>query len=819
MEGILMSMSEIESFQIGFKQNVTDRVKALYDNARDAYPSICVERARYWTESWKSTEGQPIPIRRAKALANVLEKMKIYILDGELIVGNVSSKPRASVVCPEYDTTILYKEFLDNEKAPFVRPYDHHEISEEVKRELMEDIFPYWNEKTIESHVVKALPSDTIRAAIPSLSEVSTIPPGPEIYLRHGPSHLNVNYEKLIRRGALSIIEEVKKRINELNEGEEEKRIFYEAVLIVYDALIKFAERYSELAISLAEKEENITRKNELLEIAKICKKVPAKPAETFHEALQTLWFTQIVLFGLEQDDTAISPGRMDQYLYPYYKADIEAGRLTKDEAQELIELLFIKFAHMSVLWDYTTAKYYAGFSLTQTITIGGVKEDGTDATNELTYMFLEAEKQVGLFQPEFAARINKNSPHEYLMKIADVIRMGHGKPKIFVDETAIQMMLKRGATLEEARNYCIVGCVEPSTSNNQCGWTNATQFNLAKCLELALNSGVCMLTGKQIGVKTQDPMTFKNINEVLEAYRQQVAYFVEQTVKVLNCCIFYHAKLAPNIFTSSLLDGCLESGKDMTEGGSKYKAVGLNGVGVPDVGNSLAALEYFVFRNNKITMKDMLKALRNNFEGEEDLRQMLEKEAPKYGNDDPYVDLFVRKAGQIWCEEVEKHTGPHGEKYFAGLFAVSSNVPYGLNVAALPNGRKAKEPLANGGISAVNGTDHLGPTALIRSASRLDHVKACNGTLLNMRFSPGVLKEERDLAKFANFLRAYALMDGFHVQFNVVSSSLLKKAQKEPQKYRNLMVRVAGYSAYFVELCKEVQDDLINRTVYSEIA
>lgn len=811
-------MAEIESFQVGFKQDITRRVKKLYDNAVEVYPIVCSERARYWTESWKKTEGRPNVIRRAKAVENVLKKMSIYILDGELIVGNVASTPRASVVNPEYTTTILAKEFKDSEKAPFFRKYDHHKITDEVKKELMEEIFPYWADKTVEHEVLKELSPETIRAAIPSLSDVPTTPPGTEIHLRHGAGHLTVDYEKIINKGALSIIEEVKEYLSKTDNKEIDKVNFYEAIIIIYKAFIKWAERYSILAKELAEKEADSLRKKELLNIADICLHVPAYPARNFYEALQSFWFTQIILFGIEQDDTAISPGRMDQYLYPFYKKDIEKGILTKEQAQELIELLFIKTAHMSVLWDFTTAMYYSGFSLTQTIIVGGVNEDGLDATNDLTYMFLEAEKQVGLFQPEFAARVHKDSPQEYLEKLADVIRMGHGKPKIFSDEVAIPMMLNRGATLEEARDYCIVGCVEPSIPKKTFGWTNAAQFNLAKCLELALNSGVCMLTGKQIGPKTKDPSTFKIIDEVIDAYKEQVSYFTKHAITAISSYIYQHGKHQPNPFTSSLLEGCLESGKDATEGGAKYKAVGINGVAAPDVGDSIAAIEKFVFQEKKLTMAELIAALKTDFEGQEELRLILQNKSPKYGNDIDSVDMMVRKAGQIWCREVEKYIGPYGEKYYPGEFTVSANVPYGLSTAALPSGRKANEPLANGGISAANGSDQMGPTALVKSVSKVDHVLACNGTLLNMRFSPTVLKEDRDLKKFAGFLKAFTLMGGYHVQFNVVSSKLLKKAQLNPEKYPNLLVRVAGYSAYFTELNPEVQQDLINRTVYAEM-
>lgn len=811
-----MNTAEVESYQLEFKRNVTPRVESLYQDAIKAVPSVCIDRAKYFTESYKQTESEPVHIRRAKAIKNTLEKMQIYILEGELIVGNVACKPRASVICPEFMTNYLIKEFKNDIKTPENRPYDKHILTSETKKYLQEEIFPYWENKTVEHYVIEELDKETINASIPSLAKVGTIPPGSEIHLRHGAGHHNADYNKVLKCGALGIIKEAQLRLDA--ETDAEKKDFYKAVIMVYEAFVSFAKRYADLAIEKAANEKDETRKTELLEIARICTKVPAQPADTFREAVQSFWFTQLLLFGIDQDDTAVSPGRMDQYMYTFYRADIDAKRATEDEIQELIELLFIKFAHMSILFDYATSTYYAGFSLTQTIIIGGVDKNGNDVTNELSYMFLEAEKQVPLFQPEFAARIHKNSPFEYLLKIAEVNRYGHGKPKIFMDEMAVPALLRRGYSLEDARDYCIVGCVEPSTSGNMFGWTNACSFNLAKCMELVMTQGKCLITNEQIGPVTQDPETFENMDQVLKAYKQQLSYFLKYTTKAISTFIKYHGELAPNVFTSALFDGSLETGLDVTRGGAKYKAIGINGIASPDVGDSLAAIAYCVFDNKLLKMKDIIEAIKANFKGYEQVQDILLHKAPKYGNDINYVDEYTRIAGQIWCDEVVKYEGPHGERYWPGEFTVSSNVPFGMVTGALPSGRPAYEPLANGGISATNGSDMNGPTALIKSVSKIDHIKACNGTLLNMRFSPSVLKEERDIVKFANFLRAYCLMGGYHVQFNVVSSKLLKKAQQTPEKYRNLLVRVAGYSAYFTELAKDVQNDLINRTVNEEV-
>ena len=810
-------MAEVESFQLEFKRTVTPRVEKRFQDAVEAQPAVDIGRARYYTESWKQTEGESVYIRRAKAYDNVLRKMDIYIQEGELIVGNVAFCPRGSVICPEFSASVFSREFLDDTFSPECRPYDHHIFDPEYKKELLEDIFPYWADKTPAFFSEQELSQETIDHAIPSRSKLGVqVPPGTEILMNHGAGHINVDYAKLMKIGCRGMIDDVKARL--AKETDQEKKDFYQSVIMCHESLIMFANRYAELARKQAAECTDETRKKELLEIAETCSYVPEHPARTFREALQTFWFTQIFLFGIEQDDTACSPGRMDQYLYSYYKADKENGTATDDDIQELINLLFIKFGEMSVCWDYSTAKYYAGFSLTQTLCVGGVDKDGNDATNELSYMFLEAEKQVPLFQPEFAARIHKDSPFEYLLKLADVSKLGHGKPKMFVDDTAIPALMSRGVSLEDARDYCIVGCVEPSPSGNMNGWTNACQFNSAKCMELALTEGVCLMTGQQMGVKTPPVSEMKSIDDVIDAYKKQIEYFVYHMTTAISTYIKYQAQCVPEMFTSSLVDGCLESGTDMVKGGAKYAAIGVNGIATPDVGDSLAAIAKCVFDDKLFTLEEVVEGMKHNFEGYEEMRDALLHKAPKYGNDIDYVDNYVRLVGQIWCKEVKKYRGPHGEHYWPGTFTVSSNVPYGLNTGALPSGRLAKEPLANGGISATNGSDMTGPTALIKSASKLDHVAACNGTLLNMRFSPNVLKEDRDIAKFANFLRTYCLLGGYHVQFNVISSKLLKKAQKTPDKYKNLLVRVAGYSAYFTELSKDVQDDLINRTVYNEV-
>ena len=811
----------MDAYQQKFRPNYTSRIAKLRERALNVQPTVCVERARLYTESYKNTEGQPAIVRRAKALRHVLNNMTIYIQDGELLVGNNSSTSRASVIAPEVHTRWLSVELDDVMKAPDKRNSDRHILTDEVKKELKEKIIPYWLGKTVEDRVVGFLPQEVVEKAIPSLSSCPNIPPAPENHLRNGMGHVNVDYGKILSLGAEGIMKKTQEHLENLDyldTASYEKRHFYQAVMICYGSMIKWARRYAELARKMSKEEKNLNRRRELEHIANNCERAPAKPVRGFWEALQTFLFIQLILFGVEQDCTAVSPGRFDQYLYPFYQKDMEEGKLTRERALELLECLFIKMSEMGKMWDFATATYYGGFSLTQAMVVGGLNSRGEDATNELSYLVLEAERQVGLLQPELGVRIHRNTPENFLMKIAEVVKLGRGKPKLFMDEVGINMLLRRGVSLDEARNYCTIGCAEVSPSGCSAGWVGATQFNVAKCLELALSDGRCLITGMQIGSRTGLAVSFSSWEQVLEAFRKQLAYFLNYAVIVLNTCLQVHAEITPYPFTSALLNDCLEDGRDLSRGGARYNSIGIGGVGVPDVGDSLAALRKLVFEEKAISMGELIETLHNNFEGSEDLRQMLINKAPKYGNDDDYVDMITRRAGQIFCEEVVKHKGPQEQPYWPALIAVSTNVSLGLEVGALPSGRKAQTPLADGGISPVHGMDLHGPTAVLKSVGKLDHIAAGQGTLLNMRFSPMVLQSKGDLVKFVSFLRVYNIMGGFHVQFNVIDSETLRQAQKDPEKYRSLMVRVAGYSAYFVDLDPQVQEDIIARTIHSGV-
>lgn len=793
----------------GGQRLVFERTQKLKEWIRSVVPEICPERALLVTQSYKQTEKEPIIIRRAKALSDVLKNMSIWIHEGELIVGNQASTPRSSLIAPETAANWIEKE-LD---SFWTRPVDKFKVRKEVKEKLKE-IFPYWRNKTIEEQTLELIPEETKRAWKTEYPIFS-----PDNYFRNGVGHYIPGYKIFLKEGCEGIIEKVKQKINELDLTEPsslDKKSFYEAVIIACEAVIIFAKRFAYLATEMAKKEINEKRKKELERIALICERVPAKPAKDFHEALQSFWFEHLILH-IEIDGISISTERFDKLMYPYYKKDIEEGILTKEEAQELLECLWIKFFEMMKVYDLHNATYFSGYSLGQILTVGGVNSNGKDDTNELTFLCIEAENNMRLTQPNLAIRINKNTPDELLLRVCEHISVGTGKPALFNDEIIIPALLSRGIKLEEARDYAPEGCVEPCIPGRYYGWTNAAMFNLPKCLEVALNNGKCRFIGTQVGPKTGDPRKFKSFEDVLLAYKKQVNYFVKHMVITLNCLDLTHQKLLPLPFLSAVMEDCIDKGVDVVKGGARYNFTGPQGVGVSDVADSLAAIKKFVFEEAKLSMEELISALDSNFKDNPKLRYLLSEKAPKYGNDDDYVDSIAVEVAKQYCQEVKKYKNARGGYFNPGLYPVSANVSMGLNVGALPSGRLAKEPLADG-VSPSVGADRNGPTSVIKSVSKLDHIEASNGTLLNQKFSPEVLKTKAQLVKFMGLIRTYFELGGWHIQFNVVSAKTLREAQRNPEQYRNLLVRVAGYSAYFVELDRSVQENIIVRTEHTTI-
>lgn len=780
------------------------RTVKLNDELLAKKPEICTERARLVTESYKETEGEPMIIRRAKAISRILSGMTIFIQRDQLIAGTQASKLRSAPVFPETEAEYLEKEIDLFEK----RQQDRLIVTPEVKKELLEDILPYWKSKDVKILALNSMPAKT-REIVQLEDQIFSV----DIHLTGSIGHVIVDYDKVLRKGLLAFKEEIQDNMAllDLTKPDNGKKYkFYEAELIVCDAVIDWAGRYAKKAAELALTEEDPRWKKELEWIAKICSRVPAYPSENFREAVQSFWFTHLLLY-IEQDGLACSAGRLDQYLYPYYKKSIQEGLITEAEGQELLECLWVKFTEVMRAYDYECAKYYAGFSISENVVLGGVDSSGNDATNELSFMCLEAEKNTKLSQPNLGVRVHNNSPEGFLMKAVEVASSGRSKPEFFNDNVAIPVLMSTGVPLNEAREYSISGCVEavPPHAN---GMTNASMSNIAKALELALFNGVCQLSNKQVGPKTGDSRDFKSFNELIGAFKLQVEAYVKEMVTALNIIEKVHADIFPLPYFSLVMDDCLEKGIDITAGGARYNYTGPQAVGFADVVNSLAAVKKLIFDEKKITMNELLEVLKANFEGKEILRQTLINQAPKWGNDIDYVDEIGSEIAKIFCNEVSKYVNTRGGVYRPGIYSVSANVPLGLHVGALPNGRLSRTPLTDG-VGPTHGTDLSGPTAVTKSVAKLDHEIITNGTILNQKFTPKLLENDTGKRGLYELIRSYFDLGGWHIQFNVVSSETLREAQKDPDKYKDLIIRVAGYSAFFVELDKAVQDDIIFRT------
>ncbi|MCF8069794.1 MAG: glycyl radical protein [Desulfobacterales bacterium] len=784
------------------------RINKLLDKYFQLQPSLCIERAIIYTDVFKNTEGEPIIIRRAKAFKEYCQKKSINISRNELIIGGAASKPRAAIFCPEHASDWL-KDEIDTLDT---RHQDPYEVKDKQKKILKSSIFPYWEGKTISDHWIKQIPQDVKQIAVKTgIIDV-------EIKTQSAPGEIAPGFEMIINKGINFIINEAKEKLSCLNytiPEDFEKINFYNAVIISLEALISLAKRYANLANKMMEEETNSNRKAELKKLSKICERVPAEPAQTFWEAVQLLWFIQIGSH-MEGNGPSYSPGRVDQYLFPFYKSDIEKKELSENEVLEIIECLYLKFAENTWFLSKNAAMYFAGYQPYQNITVGGVKPDGSDATNELSYKFIKAKMDVQLHSPSLAVRIYKQSPEEFLLAVAKLSKMGTGFPAIHNDEAAIKMMLQTGATIEDARNYQLVGCVEPYIPGKMSKWTDGGHYNFASAIEFALTNGISLMNGnKQIGPKTGDPinMTF---DELKEATKAHLAYFIRNIAIACHIAEKLHAELTPYPFMSSLIDGCLEKGMDITVGGAKYTiGPAFIGTGIADLSNSLATIKKFVYDNKSVSMEQMIDAIKNNFENRDNLKLKIINQSPAFGNDDDYVDNFAREMTDFAFNEITSYKSFRGPNFISGLYPVASHVPHGLVVSALPYGRLSGTPLADG-CSPKGGTDRNGPTAVLKSVSKINHDAHVAGTLLNMRLDPFVAKDVDGEKRIAALLRSFVDLNIYHIQFNTIDSEMLREAQKNPDQYKSLIVRVAGYSAYFVELCREMQDDIIQRTIHA---
>ena len=836
----------------------TERIEKLRQVIIDAVPQVESERAVLITQSYKETEGQPTIIRRAKAVEKIFNELPITIRDNELVVGSITVNPRSTEICPEFSYDWVEKEFhtMHNRMA------DPFEISEKVQHEL-HDAFLYWDGKTTSALADSYMEPDTKACISNGVFTVGN-------YFYGGVGHVNVDYGKILKKGFRGILEETITALNALDEDDPssiKKKQFYNAVIISYNAAIRFAHRYAEKARELALKTSCPTRKAELEQIAANCDRVPEFGARNFWEACQSFWFIQIMV-QIESNGHSISPGRFDQYMYPYLKDD----SIDRVKAQELVDCIWVKLNDINKTRDEVSAQAFAGYAVFQNLCVGGQDEEGKDATNEVSYMCMEAVAHVRLPAPSFSVRVHQNSPMEFLYRACEVSRLGYGVPAFYNDEVIILALVSRGVALKDARDYSIIGCVEPQAGHRTEGWHDAAFFNIAKVLEITLNNGRCK--GKQLGPKTGELEELDSMEKILAAYQKQMEYFVRHLAKADNAVDYAHMERAPLPFMSAMVDDCIKRGKSCQEGGAIYNFTGPQAFGIADAGDSLYAIQKNVFEDKRITLKDLRGALEANFgysdaaapictpsisEATLDEAQIYEavkkilsstgsidiatleshlkqgagtscgcksqsdpskyatihnilKNTDSFGNDIEEVDELAYRCGKIYCNEVDKYMNPRGGQFQAGIYPVSANVLFGKDVAALPDGRLATEPLADG-VSPRQGNDVNGPTAASNSVAKLDHAQASNGTLYNQKFTPAAVSGEQGLKNFVSIIKSFFDKKGSHVQFNVVDKQTLINAQEHPEDNQDLIVRVAGYSAHFVTLAKEVQDDIINRT------
>ncbi len=831
----------------------SERITKLVDNLFKSKPEIEADRAVLLTESYKKTEGEPIILRRAKAFKNILDNIPIIIRDEELVVGSTTQKSRSCQTFPEYSYTWLEEEFDTIE----TRDADPFVITEETKKKLKE-ANSYWAGKTT-SELATSYMDERAKLAI----EHNIFTPGNYFY--NGVGHVTVNYGEVLAIGYKGIKEKAALAFSKLDITDEDyfgKASFLEAVIISCDAAINYAKRHARLAKEMAAKESNVIRKNELLKIAENCERVPENGAQSFYEACQSFWFVQM-LIQTEASGHSISPGRFDQYMYPYYKADMESGKITREDAQELIDCVWVKLNDMSKVRDAASAAGFAGYSMFQNLIAGGQTPDGRDATNDLSFMCIEACMHVMLPQPSFSVRVWNGTPHEFLLKAAELTRTGIGLPAYYNDEVIVPALINRGLTIQDARDYNIIGCVEPQKSGKTDGWHDAAFFNMCRPLELVFSNGVdedC-----QVGHKTGELPDFKTFDDFYNAYKAQMDDMIALMVNADNAIDVAHGERCPLPFLSSMVEDCIGRGKSVQNGGAVYNFTGPQGFGIANMADSLYVIKKLVYDEKKFTLCELKEALSNNY-GKENSNKYTEKAAvevlkrmtdagiqindeviakvisevksgsvsaekkaryqemldmidalPKFGNDNAEVDALARDVAYTYTKPVEKYRNPRGGIYQAGLYPVSANVPLGEQTGATPDGRLAHTPVADG-VSPSAGKDISGPTASANSVSKLDHYIASNGTLFNMKFHPSALAGKSGLEGFVSLVRGYFDQKGSHMQFNVVSRETLRDAQKNPDKYRSLVVRVAGYSALFTTLSKSLQDDIINRTEQSNL-
>ncbi|MEW6234138.1 MAG: trans-4-hydroxy-L-proline dehydratase [Candidatus Omnitrophota bacterium] len=779
------------------------RIEALRQRSLEAIPTISAERALLVTEFYQSgrADNASVPMRRALAFQYIIANKTIAIQDGELIVGERGPAPKATPSYPEICIHSLNDlEILDSRKKI---PY---RVDGETRRLYENVVIPFWRGKSMRERIFAEM-SEEWKTAYEA--GVFT-----EFQEQRTPGH-TVLGDKIYHKGFLDLQAEIQQCLQNLDFFRDpnalDKKEELTAMNIAAEALIHFAERHSEKLLSLAQQELDPQRRQELEEMARICRRVPAHKPETFWEALQYYWFVHVGVITELNPWDSFNPGRLDQHLYPFYKKDLEDGRLTEARARELLQAFWVKFnnhpAPPKVGVTAEESGTYTDFAL---INLGGVKADGSDAVNELTYIILDVIEEMRLLQPSSMVQLSKKNADRFIKRALHIVKTGFGQPSIFNTDAIVQELVRQGKAIEDARCGGASGCVESGAFGKE-AYILTGYFNIPKIIEITLNNGADPRTGRRIGLETGDPETFQTFDEFFAAFERQLRYFIDIKIKGNNIIDKLYAKYMPVPFLSLLIDDCIAKGMDYHAGGARYNTSYIQGVGLGSATDCLASIQYNVYDKRNVSMRELLLALKTNFADNDSLRRRLIDVTPKYGNDDEYADALLTRLFEAYYQAIDGRPNTRGGCHRVNLLPTTVHVYFGSVIGALPDGRKAREPLSEG-ISPVQGADRNGPTSVVKSAAKIDHLRT-GGALLNQKFTPQLLQDENGITKLAQLIRTYFRMDGHHIQFNVVTAETLRKAQKNPEQYRDLIVRVAGYSDYFVDIGESLQNEIIART------
>jgi formate C-acetyltransferase len=782
---------------------ITERVASLRKQSLETRPSISSQRVELLTEFYRQNQGRAwsTPVYRSEAFRYILSHKTICFNDGELIVGEKGDAPKAAPTYPELCCHSLQDLDILNsrEKISFA-------VAERTRQLYEDTIIPFWQGKTMRELIFQEM-TDEWKAAYEA--GVFT-----EFMEQRSPGHTVLD-DKIYHKGMLDFKEDIQRALDKLDflndPAAYDKQEELKAMAICAEGLIRFGERHAEKARQLAQQEQDPQRKAELERIVQVCTHVPAHAPRDFWEALQYYWFVHLGVTTELNPWDAFNPGKLDQHLYPFYKQGLETGTLTREQAEELLHCFWIKFnnqpAPPKVGVTAAESSTYTDFAQ---INLGGVRPDGSDAVNDVTFLLLDVIEDMRLLQPSSSIQVSKKNPDRYIKRAAKIIRTGFGQPSVFNTDVIVQEMIRVGKSVVDARCGGTSGCVETGAFGKE-NYCLTGYFNMPKVLEITLNNGVDPRTGRQIGLQTGDPAQFMSFEELFEAYTRQLNHFVDIKIRGNNVIERLFARYMPAPFLSLLIDDCISRGKDYHEGGARYNTSYIQGVGTGTMADALSAIKFQVFDQKAVTMSELLSALKADFAGQERLRLLLLNKSPKYGNDDDYADQVMVAVFEAYFKAIDGRPNTRGGNYRINLLPTTVHVYFGSVTGATPDGRKATLPLSEG-VSPVQGADRHGPTAVIKSVAKMDHVRT-GGTLLNQKFTPQVLKDDAGLDHLVQLVRAYFKLDGHHIQFNVIDADTLRLAQKNPEQYRDLIVRVAGYSDYFCDLGQVLQDEIIART------